>query len=497
MRSGNRPEIIWGLGLDQDLAQNITQSLGAGYQVRNWPLSMLPTKRDLDKANPLAVWILLSVWNALPPSSRKALRDWELTQRVLVLDDPDHGPEVEEILALGFLTALKPPISENHIRDAVFRAKEVRGLYDDIFKMTREIMLERELLARKTDQILFLNNVLTRASQSLEPAVILGNAHDDLNLLMPFSGMQAAFWQPGEKGELMGELFLSPSLDVQTKQQWVEYLLLYATAMAGGPISAYTVELLAKEGPDKRLPMPSPTSTILLPLKVAGSPFGLLAIAKDKNLRLGKDQSQSLFAATNHLALALKNAMLFREVKAKADFDGLTRIHNRQSFDERLNDELKRHQRYHHPLSLLLFDLDHFKKINDTFGHQGGDMVLKEVGELLEESCRETDFTARYGGEEFVAILPQTTEDQAWVLAERIRRRIEHKNYQYAGKAFQVTASIGVATLLPGPLNKREDLIQMADKALYQAKSQGRNMVCASQPGAPSKVKVKAAVQLA
>jgi len=481
MKRGSRPDLIWGLGLDTEFAKDIEDALGSGYHLRNWPLTGLPSKREMDKTSPLTVWIPMSVWNALPPSSKKHLRDWELTQRVLVLDGPHDGPDVEEILELGFLTALTAPVTANKIRDAVFRAKEVRGLYDDIFSMTREIMLERELLARKTDQIIFLNTLLTRASQTLDPGMILSNAREDLNLLFPVQGLQGAFWQPGDDGKLEAELFLAPCLSQQGKQLWVEYLLASAAKLAGGPVDAFTVEQLFQIAPDACLAEPGNQASILLPLKVAGSAFGCLAIAKDKDLRLGKDQVASLNAAANHLALALRNAMLFREVKAKADHDGLTRIHNRQSFDERLADELKRHQRYGNCLSLLLFDLDHFKSINDIFGHQAGDMVLKDIGIILDESCRETDFAARYGGEEFVVILPHTTEDQAWVLAERLRRKIGNKVYQYADKSFQITASIGVATMTPGSLDKREDLIRMADQALYLAKSSGRNMVCASQ----------------
>ena len=481
MRRANRPDLIWGLGLNDSLCTAIEEALGAGYHLRNWPIDGLPSKRDMDKASPLTVWIPLSVWNALPPSSRKHLRDWELTQRVLLLDGPHDGPDVEEILELGFLTALMPPVTANKIRDAVFRGKEVRGLYDDIFSMTREIMLERELLSRKTDQIIFLNTLLTRASQSLEPGLILSNAREDLSLLFPVLGLQGAFWQPDEDGKLEAELFLAPCLDQHGKQQWVEYLLGSAAKLAGGPVDAFTVEQLFQISPDSCLPEPGSQTAILLPLKVAGSSFGCLAIAKPKDIRLGKDQLVSLNAAGNHLALALRNAMLFREVKTKADHDGLTRIHNRQSFDERLSDELKRHQRYAHSLALLLFDLDHFKVVNDTYGHQAGDMVLKDVGNILDESCRDTDFAARFGGEEFVLILPQTNEDQAWVLAERLRRKIEQKLFRYADRSFQITASIGVATLTPGSLDKRDDLVRKADQALYLAKSSGRNMVCVSQ----------------
>jgi len=192
---------------------------------------------------------------------------------------------------------------------------------------------------------------------------------------------------------------------------------------------------------------------------------------------LGKDQVQALFAATNHLALALKNAVLFHRVKSRADHDGLTRLHNRRAFDERLTEEMRRHQRYGQPMSLLMCDIDHFKGVNDTYGHLTGDHVLREVGRLLVETLRSTDFSARFGGEEFVVILPQTDEQQAFALAERLRNGIANLRFSQNGQSFGITVSIGVAHLQPGDLSRRRGLLKKVDQALYQAKRQGRNQV--------------------
>jgi diguanylate cyclase (GGDEF)-like protein len=120
----------------------------------------------------------------------------------------------------------------------------------------------------------------------------------------------------------------------------------------------------------------------------------------------------------------MRNSLEFRKTKARADHDGLTRISNRHHFDIRLREEMKRHQRHQDELSLMMIDLDYFKSVNDTYGHQAGDMVLREVGKILHNTLRESDFPARYGGEEFVVILPQTREEQAWILAERLRSQI-------------------------------------------------------------------------
>ena len=187
-------------------------------------------------------------------------------------------------------------------------------------------------------------------------------------------------------------------------------------------------------------------------------------------------------SAVNHLGLALRNALTFKEVKLRADRDGLTRIYNRHSFEERLVYEIKRRRRYNHDLSLLMFDLDHFKQVNDTYGHKAGDMVLRKVGEILTETFRTTDLPARYGGEEFVVLLPHTSERAAWKLAERVREAIQSTRFHYDGHDFTVTASIGVSSVEAGALTKDDDLIVKADKALYEAKHNGRNMVVVSRP---------------
>jgi len=198
-----------------------------------------------------------------------------------------------------------------------------------------------------------------------------------------------------------------------------------------------------------------------------------------KGLRLAKDQVQTLNAAVNHLALALRNALLYRQVKSMADHDGLTKIANRRSFEERLDEEAQRHGRYDQPLSLILVDLDHFKRVNDSHGHPVGDAVLRGMADLLGESLRGSDFPARYGGEEFAVILPHTGREQALLLAERIRDRVAERDFAGA-KGVRITLSAGVASLTPG--DRGSDLVLLADQALYLAKNGGRNRVVVAGP---------------
>ncbi len=151
-------------------------------------------------------------------------------------------------------------------------------------------------------------------------------------------------------------------------------------------------------------------------------------------------------------------------------YDGLTGIHNRQSFETRLQTQIERAVSMDAPLSLLLMDVDKFKSINDNYGHQTGDTVLRSIAELIRENCRDHDVCGRYGGEEFAVILPDTGFDGACVLAERFRRAVENAK----GVTDEtITVSIGAATLQAG--QNMKDLVHCADQALYHAKDTGRN----------------------
>lgn len=481
MTRGIRPEQVWGIGLDAEETAAISAALGSGYTVRNFARGTVPSERELDRATPLVIFIVKDAWDALPDQARKRVEEWEVPQRVLVLADSQAMTDFEDVLEDGFLSVITAPLTEKKIRDVIFRAKEVKSLYDDIFRMTREIMLERELLSRKTDLVLFLNRILSRAAESLDPTVILDNAREDLALLLPVKGLMGILWQAGKNGSLEAELFLDPDMSHETERYWTEELLRLGSKAAGQPMAGYQTMFLAGDAGREIVGIPERSEELIpLPLRAGGQATGVLALYRSLEKPLGKDQVQALFAAANHLALALKNATLFTLVKSRADHDGLTRIHNRRAFDERLIEEIRRHQRYRHPMGLLMLDIDHFKDVNDTYGHLAGDLVLREVGRILSEVVRGTDFTARYGGEEFMAILPQTNEGQAQILAERLRGVIAEARFTHNGQAFSITVSIGVAVLEPGALTKRRVLLEQVDQALYQAKKMGRNQVCAT-----------------
>ncbi|BDX17700.1 diguanylate cyclase [Halopseudomonas aestusnigri] len=156
--------------------------------------------------------------------------------------------------------------------------------------------------------------------------------------------------------------------------------------------------------------------------------------------------------------------------------DGLTGLLNRRYWESCLEREFARHQRYDSPVSLVIFDIDHFKRVNDTYGHQTGDEVIRSVAEITSRLARETDFAGRYGGEEFVVLLPGTHLEGAAQFAERLRQAVEQQVLDYQGSPLSYTISLGVATISDDMANY-QILLERADKALYASKEQGRNRV--------------------
>jgi len=162
-----------------------------------------------------------------------------------------------------------------------------------------------------------------------------------------------------------------------------------------------------------------------------------------------------------------------RSAREEAYRDALTDVNNRRGFDIKMDQEFVRWQRYEYPMSLIMLDIDFFKKINDTYGHQAGDKVLAVVGRLLKNQTREIDIVGRYGGEEFIILLPETGRTSARGVAEKIRQSVEKKGFHSEGKRVPMTLSCGIASFEQG--EKPGDVIKRADKALYEAKSNGRN----------------------
>ena len=202
--------------------------------------------------------------------------------------------------------------------------------------------------------------------------------------------------------------------------------------------------------------------------------MGVFTIAMRAPHAITAYQHQTLSIIANQVAVNIANAKFHHMMEKMATTDGLTGLTNHRAFQEKADQEFERAQRYPQSISLLLFDIDHFKKINDSYGHPVGDAVLKKIGKLLNETVRTVDVAARYGGEEFVALLVNTDSKGASQMAERIRASIEKSKFLLNGQRIPVTVSVGYA-VFPEDAKEKSALIEMADQALYAAKDGGRN----------------------
>ncbi len=219
-------------------------------------------------------------------------------------------------------------------------------------------------------------------------------------------------------------------------------------------------------------------SVIVEPLFYEGSLLGIFGMLSGQKDFLDSRKMSLVEVMCNQAATSIANARMHAEIERMATTDGLTGLFNHRVFQQKLSEELKRSGRHNQAFSLLLTDIDFFKKVNDTYGHPVGDLVLKGVAKVLRQEIRDIDIAARYGGEEFAVILPGTESEGARHIAERLRRAIEAESFAAEGRTLRVTTSIGIATV-PADATTKEELIERADQALYHAKHNGRNQsVC-------------------
>ncbi len=222
-----------------------------------------------------------------------------------------------------------------------------------------------------------------------------------------------------------------------------------------GELDKLSIDFIAPLRTDKGV-----TGILLLPVKGDSSPYTLL-------------EMQYISRIARFAAIALENANLYHQ----ATTDRMTKLFSHHFFEKVLDDEIQRARRYGKAFSLIMFDIDHFKSFNDTYGHLQGDIIIKEIAKIVLKSIRQIDFAARYGGEEFAVILPEVDIEGAAVVAERLRRLIEKHPFPGNSEPLHVTISVGVAEFDPETIHSVSQMVNEADKALYESKENGRNRV--------------------
>ncbi|MFC1942928.1 diguanylate cyclase, partial [Chloroflexota bacterium] len=214
---------------------------------------------------------------------------------------------------------------------------------------------------------------------------------------------------------------------------------------------------------------------VLCPIKSKNKLVAILALSKKHGRSYySRDDIDLLMTLANEAAVAIENAELYQKARERANTDELTGLFNHRFFHQRLDEEIARSSRFGEVFSLILLDIDHFKKYNDVYGHLAGDVVLKKVGSHIKHELRDTDICFRYGGDEFAILLPETPMESGKIVAERVRKVIEsHSDWQ----GLPITISIGIASW-PTDGVMKEELIQSSDAALYYAKQSGKNRAC-------------------
>jgi two-component system cell cycle response regulator len=214
-----------------------------------------------------------------------------------------------------------------------------------------------------------------------------------------------------------------------------------------------------------------------IPLKMEDKTIGVLNLNGNSAGFFDDHDLSFMRLGAELMARAISNALQYKTIQEIAITDPLTGIYNRRHFFERLRNEFERARRYKTDMTIIMADLDHFKRINDNYGHETGDKVLVSTAEILKKHLRKIDLVARYGGEEFILLLPEISKDKAYNVAERIRKDLESQAHDLGGVKFYVTVSMGVADTKSHGVTTVEDLIRRADEYLYHAKNSGRNVV--------------------
>lgn len=255
--------------------------------------------------------------------------------------------------------------------------------------------------------------------------------------------------------------------------------ILAMTLLDGMPLH-FTLGTFSLHTQDTLLNILKPEEFVTVPLKAKDKIIGVLFADNPYTHKpITADNIRILTMFANQAGLAIENSRLYEQTLIKSHTDSLTGLWNHGYFQYRLQEEILLAQENNQPISIIIADLDNFKRYNDAYGHQKGDQILKQIARVLIISSRKEDSIYRYGGEEFTILLPQTNKHEARLIAERVRMAIENYDFQQAENLQdkKVTLSIGLATL-PNDAITKDTLLVYADKALYEAKHQGKNKIC-------------------
>lgn len=373
--------------------------------------------------------------------------------------------EADEIQAKKYYRFLQ--IISHNISSALTREKMLKTIRQD------QIILKE---SAERNKIFF--EISKDLGSTLDPYLILQKAFDQFNKIISFTTISILLYDELDNGY---KLIVQPSEPISLKYQTnltnniFELFNEYPVEQELTEESFYQPTFFKPQLPEAKQVL-NFKHVLHLPIILGNSVKGLIHLARKGNEDFTSKELDITSQFTGIFITSIKNALIHKRTEKLAFTDPLTELYNHRFFQETLLQEFTRSLRYKKPLSLMILDIDFFKKFNDTYGHLVGDKVLKHVSSIFKASIRDQiDTVARYGGEEFAVILPETSLDGAAVFAERIRSKVEDSVVIDGDKELKVTISIGVSCASITKCNKTSDLIEAADQALYQAKLNGRN----------------------
>ncbi|MEW6553823.1 MAG: diguanylate cyclase [Actinomycetota bacterium] len=405
---------------------------------------------------------------------------------VIMLTGREHQSDMFWGMKTGADAYITKGFKPEHLLQKVDELLSQAGAYEEARELSRKRKKEvtedyvidkiTDLLDRKLYETTILNDIASLSSSLQDFSETVNSVFEILDNFFGYFAGGLLFFAEQELYVYVNKQCTAEMVE-EISQETIQVATGYAWQVSDPSLVERVVlnqESLVKAG-DEKQPRPA---YVHIPMTAHKTVIGVLVVAGPPNPAFRRDAPVILNLISNELTMILDNARLYEGAKRMAITDGLTKIYNHRFFQELFEKEFKRASRYNSSFSLIMLDIDFFKRINDTYGHLYGDEILKEMANLVKGCLRTMDILARYGGEEFAILLPETDLEDAVFTADRIRMAVENHDFpQSKGRPVKVTVSQGVTSFPSPDIEKRSDIVAKADAALYEAKEAGRNCV--------------------
>jgi len=390
-----------------------------------------------------------------------------------------RAEKISEILQAGAYSFISRSNLSKRIYETVIGGIENRktfvdilGMINDLKDVNQSLEREKEDLRRKNQEFSFINRLTSEVAYDLNWSMILPRILDAglLNVINP--ALLGMLYRIGSRWNLafhLSEKEINKEILEKLKEDIADkFFSLSGEKILIKDIDFHLYSSSVKISSSESI---SFSDQLIMPLTLAGKPLGMLVILPKNREKLDNGKLELLSTVSNILAMSLKNAQEYHRLKELTVKDGLTGILNHKGFRDIVQKEFHRAKRYNRSLSLIMIDVDNFKVINDSHGHQAGDIVLKDLADCLKCSLRQTDILARYGGDEFSILLPDTGMERAEILLKRVLSTVMNHNFRWKSERIKVKISCGISTTSELECQDNEkELISKADSRLYMAK---------------------------